>query len=84
MTVGTPQGKRAHRCLGSDQELALVVVIGREACPGQQQKLWSELERHDRAHGRRIVMRELGQHQPVLGRALHPRSHVGDQRAAGP
>ena len=38
----------------------------------------SELQRHDCADRRGVVVRELSQYEPILGRALHPRSHVGD------
>ena len=59
-------------------------MIGRKAAPGEQQDTRSELERHDDAHGRRVAVRQLGEHEPVLGDALHPGSDVGDKRSAGP
>src|SRR3546814_2360376 len=43
-----------------------------------------ELQRHHRSHGRRVVVGEHGQHQPVLPDALHPGADVGYQRARGP
>ena len=66
------------------QELALVEVVGGQAGPGQEQKLRPELQRHDHADGRGVVMGELGEHQPVLRRALHPGADVGDERPGGP
>jgi len=76
------QGKPAHGRLGDDQKPALVEMIGRKTRPGQQKELrrenWSAMTM---PNGRGVVMRELGQHEPVLGRALHPRPHVGDECA---
>ena len=59
-------------------------MIGRKARQRQQQKLGPELERHDHAHGGRIVVGQLGEDEPVLGDALHPCAHVGYDRPAGP
>src|SRR5689334_24333725 len=33
---------------------------------------------------RSVVARELGEHHPLLRRALHPRADVGDERAGRP
>src|SRR3546814_16284738 len=43
-----------------------------------------ERQRHHRTHGRRVVVGENGQHQPVLPDALHPGVDIGYQRARGP
>ena len=59
-------------------------MIGGKAGPGQQQELRPELQRHDDADGGGVVMGELGEHQPILGRALHPGADVGDEGAGGP
>ena len=86
MTVSSAQrqSEHAHRRLRGDQQLALVEMVGGEAGQGQQQKLRPELQRHDQADGRGVVMGELREHQPVLGRALHPGADVGDEGAGGP
>ena len=78
------QREHAHRRLGGDQELALVEMVGGEAGPGQQQKLRPELQRHDQADGRSVVIGEQGEHQPVLGGPLHPGADVGDEGAGCP
>jgi len=66
------QGETAHGRLGGDEELALVEMVGGEAGPGQQQELRSELQGHDEADRRRVVIGELGEDQPVLAGPLHP------------
>ena len=78
------QGESAHRRLRGDQELALIEMVGGEARPWQQQQLRPELQRHDQADGRSVVMGELGEHQPVLGRPLHPGADIGDEGAGDP
>lgn len=59
-------------------------MIGHKAVQRQQKRLGSELERHHHADSGRIGVGQLSEHQPVLGGALHPYSHVRDQRPAGP
>jgi hypothetical protein len=59
-------------------------MIGSKAGEGQQEKMRAELERHDHPDRGRIVVSQLREHEPILGRALHPRSDVGDDRTAGP
>src|SRR5258708_39484216 len=59
-------------------------MISRETRKRKQKNLGSELERHDHTHSSRIVMGQLREDNPVLGSALHPRSNVGHERAAGP
>ncbi len=59
-------------------------MIRRKAGKGKQKNLGSELKRHDHTHSSRIVMGQLCEDKPVLGGALHPRSNVGHERAAGP
>ncbi len=78
------EGEGAHRRLGADQELSPVKMIGRKTGQGQQQEMRPELQRHHDAHGGRIVVGQLGEHEPALRDALHPCSHIGHDRAAGP
>src|ERR1700733_31969 len=59
-------------------------MVGGEAGPGQQKQLRSELQRHDQADGRGVVMGQLGGPQPVLGRPLHPCADMGDEGAGDP
>ena len=73
------QGETAHGRLGGDEELALVEMVGGDAGPGQQQELRSELQGHDQADRRSVVIGELGEHQPVLAGPLHPGADVGDE-----
>jgi hypothetical protein len=78
------EGESAHRRLGADQQLSPVEMIGRKTGQRQQQQMGSELQRHHNAHGGGVVVGELGEHQPTLGDALHPCSHIGYDRAGGP
>ena len=78
------QRQHAHRRLRRHQQLALIEVVGRRSRPGQQQHLRPELQRHDDADGRRVVMRQLREHEPVLRDALHPGADVGNDRAGCP
>src|SRR5579872_483646 len=78
------QGESAHRRLRGDQELALIETIGGEACPWQKEELRPELQRHNQADGGSVVVSELSEHQPVLGRALHPGADVGDEGSDDP
>ncbi len=78
------QSESAHRRLCGDQQLTLIEIVGGEAGPGQEKELWPELQRHDQADGRGVVMGELGEHQPVLGRPLDPGADIGDEGAADP
>ena len=59
-------------------------MIGGKTGKRQQENLGSELERHHHADSGRVVVGQLGEDDPVLGGALHPRSHVGHERPAGP
>jgi hypothetical protein len=76
--------KDAHRGLCEHQQLALIEVVGREARPRQQHELRAELERHHDPHGRRVVMRQLREHEPVLRGTLHPGADIRHERASGP
>jgi hypothetical protein len=78
------QGETAHGRLGGDEELALVETVGGDAGPGQQQELRSELQGHDQADRRSVVIGQLSEHQPVLAGPLHPGADVGDEGAGGP
>src|SRR5262249_41129650 len=77
-------GEGANRRLGGDEEPALVEMVGRVAGQGQQQELRPELQRHDQADRKCVVVGELGEHQPVLARPLHPGADVGDEGAGRP
>ena len=59
-------------------------MVGRETGQRQEEDLRCELERHDRADRGRIVVGQLGEDEPVLGGALHPRADVGHDRSARP
>ena len=61
-----------------------VEMIGGEAGPGHHEQLRPELECHHDADGGRAMIRELGENEPILGRALHPRADVGYQRTSCP
>jgi len=78
------QRETAHRRLSGDQELSLVEMIGDETRPWQKQQLRPELQRHDQADSGGVVIGELGEHEPVLGRSLHPGADVGDEGARSP
>jgi len=41
-------------------------MVGRKAGQRQQQKMRSELQRHHHAEGGRIVVGQLGEHEPTL------------------
>src|SRR5262245_12730527 len=79
-----PRGKRSHCRLGAEQELSPIEMIGRKTVQGQQKGLGSELECHHHTDRGRIAMGQLGKHEPVLGSALHPCSHLRDEPPAGP
>ncbi len=81
-TQGQPQ--RSHDDLGDHEELAPVEMVGGEAAERQHQQMRAELQRRDDTQGGGITVRQLGEHQPILGGALHPCAHVGHQSAAGP
>src|SRR5471032_3175843 len=59
-------------------------MIGCKPGEGQQEKMRAELERHHHADRGRIVVSQLRKHEPILCRALHPRSNIGHDRATGP
>ena len=59
-------------------------MIGGKTGKRQQENLRSELERHHHPDSGGVVVGQLGEDDPVLGRALHPRAHVGHERPAGP
>ena len=66
------------------QEFALVEAICRQACPGQQKQLRGKLQAHDDTNGGGVVVRQLREHEPILGNALHPCPDVGHQGARCP
>jgi hypothetical protein len=78
------QSQHAHRRLRHQQKTPLVEMIGRRSRPGQQQELRPELQGHHHTDGRGVMMRQLGQHQPILCRALDPGADVGHERARHP
>ena len=59
-------------------------MIGGKTGQGQQQNLGSELKRHDHTDSGRIPVGQLGEDDPVLGSALHPRTYVGYECTARP
>ena len=70
--------------LRGEEELAAVEVIGREAGQGEQQDLGPERQRHDDADRGGVVVRQLGEYEPVLADALRPGAHGGDDRSGRP
>ena len=78
------QRQYSQTCLRGDQKLLPIEMIGGKAGQGQQEEMRPELERHDNADGGRVMIRELGEHEPVLGGALHPRTDIGYQCTARP
>ncbi|MBB6186741.1 hypothetical protein HDE77_001091 [Rhodanobacter sp. MP7CTX1] len=70
------QRQQTHGRLSGDQEFSPIEMIGRKASHGQQQQLRTELERHHDTDRGRVPVGELGEHDPVLGGALHPRANI--------
>ena len=77
-------GEGAHRRLRGDHEFALIEMVRGEARPWHEQKLRPELQRHHETNGGSVMRGELGEHQPVLGRPLHPRADIRDEAACRP
>ena len=82
-------------CTGQAQDLALAAspratleqyleMIGGKTGERQQQDLRAKLQSHDDTERGCVLMRQLGQHEPVLRGPLHPGADIGDQRAYRP
>lgn len=79
-----PARQQRHRALRNEQELAAVEAISSVARERDQHGRRPELQRHHGTERGRAVARQLGQHKPILRRALHPRANVGHQRSERP
>ncbi len=66
------EGERALAGLRPHQHAASVEAIRDQPRDRHEQQDRPELQRHRDAEGRRVVVGQLGQHDPVLGGALHP------------
>src|SRR5690606_17839103 len=66
------------------EQLAAVDAVGERAGPRGEEQRGRELERRRDADRDARVVRELGQDEPVLGDALHPRTDRGDEGAGHP
>ena len=78
------QCERPHRALGCKEQSAPVHVVGGKSRKRQEQHLRGELQRRHDADRGGVALREPGEYQPCLRRALHPRAHVGHEGPRGP
>ncbi len=72
-----PESKCAHDGLSDDEHLSHVDAVGDDAGPRHEDQHRAKLQRHGDPDGRGVMVGELGEHDPVLGGALHPRADVG-------
>ncbi len=79
-----PRAQQRHGGLGQHQEPLAVETIGDQSGHGCQEELRAQLQGHRDPHRPGIVRRQVGEHQPVLGGALHPGANVGNKGADEP
>src|SRR5699024_946316 len=78
------RGEDAEGGLGGDEDLAPIEPVGEHAGDRGEEDGGDELQGRDDPDGEPGVVGELGEHEPVLGDALHPRTDVGDERPDEP
>ena len=87
--VGDGQSKEdetdeSQQRLCDHEQPSFVELVDEVAREREHDELRPQLQSHGEAQRRGVVVREHGQNDPVLSRALHPRSGVGDQGTSEP